>query len=297
MIAVVPALLSLVAVASPVDEALDRMIASRGEAYLAARDDLLAQGPAALPVVDARLAAAPDAEARATLLAARAWLVAPDACARAYRVQGLDPQVYLRARKAVPLASRELARLPDEAKPVLVELWTKTRDAYPWAPASAYPKGADVDALRAAEREALDAGLLQAMGGSRLDVAPLLARALVDERAPSLRRAAAQALGLTHDARAVDPLVRALKGDADPSVRHAAIAGLGVHRSRAALDVLAELVVHGDDATRATAATALATLGSSWANADPALREGAIRALRAAPKSGAVDQALARLSR
>ena len=290
-------ILLVVAAAAPVHATLDRMIAVDGPAYLAARDELLTHGRDALPVVDARLAAAQGAE-RASLAAARAWLVAPEACARAYAVQGLDPAVYGRARKAIPLATRELARLPDEAKPVLVELWTKTRAAYPYAPPSAYPRGSDVASLRAAERAALDVGILFALSSSGLAEAPtLLAAALVDEKDPDVRRAAAQGLGRTHDPRAVAPLARAARTDADASIRHAAITALGVHRSRASLDVLATIVVDGDDAARATAAGALAVLGSSWANGDPALRDGAIRALQAAPKTRATTEALARLRR
>lgn len=314
MTTTIPAiLLALSAAAAPtteVDQVLARMTTSQGGVYLAARDELLVIGADALPLVEQRLAAAKSPAERSTLLAARAWLLVPEACAHAYSLDGLDPARWTRARVREPQVARELGRLPPDARPVLIELWTKTRDVYPYAPAAAYPKGLDPRTARAMEEQALAAGVLHALGGSGLDLAPaLLTQALVDERDPVLRRTAAQALGATKTAGAVSTLGQvAFDRRDDASVRAAALVGLGSHRSAAALDVLARMLASDEDTTlRTTAATALANLASAWAahargdlDGGAALQAGALQALRAvktddARLKAAVSASLARL--
>lgn len=291
-------LLTTLAAAEPIDHLIDRLVIAQGAGYVAARDDLRARAHEALPVVDARLREAREGDERMTLLAARAWLVAPDACAQAYDVEGLKPDVYLRARSPIPLATRDLSRLPNEAKPVLFEMWLKTRASYPFANETAYPASAKVGDLRAAEQQALAVGMLFALGSSDLrDAHAPLASAVRTERDPAIRRAAAQALGRTHDARAVSVLDAVARTDRDESVRLTAVAALGAHRSQASLALLTDHLQSKDVRVRDVAATALATLGSSWTTSGVRLRAGAIEALRAAPASPAVDAALRRLSR
>ena len=75
-----------------------------------------------------------------------------------------------------------------------------------------------------------------------------------------MRSAAATALGLTGDARAVDPLIAALS-DPEPSVVWEAARALGLIRDGAATGPLFACLTHAKQEVRCDAATALGRIG------------------------------------
>lgn len=219
----------------------------------------------------AQLAPAAQRTLAAQVREARARV--PAAFASMEHLSGLQPRVYLRARLRQPTVVRELQALgPDGLLPMLSVLAV---DGYP-------------QALAPAEREALEVGLLQAVGTLRdARAEPVLRAAFLGLARPESVRAAAEGLGaLCGDAQvsflAAQSRERAVQGSA-------ALDGLGFCRRAEALRPLVEGLTAAltPEHVRA-AARGLGRLGSTWAvqsearsgrAVDPALGAEAARAL------------------
>lgn len=234
------------------------------------RHPLLARVGLAVSLAASWIAAQP---AWASGTAADGWAgVAPSSApssAAIPRIPGVDPRVYLRARKPQPTATRDLAALPLEVSLTIL----REGPAAFLAELSAYPPSLtppEVAALRAREARALTLGALAAVAAAGDALGPELALAALAPHLASseveVRAEAALRLGQTRAPAAVGRLEALAHGDGDPDVRAAACAGLGQHRSAEALAALEPLVLDGTDAERqATAVRALGALGSRWA--------------------------------
>src|SRR5262245_30342645 len=109
----------------------------------------------------------------------------------------------------------------------------------------------------------------------RTRVLPALLEALKD-RVPTVRRAAAIALGKSQEAEAFAPLVQVAKSDVDRDARHAAIIGLGLLAAPGALSLLKETVENPREQTaaRVYGATVLGFCGGGTASLRSVLSEG-----------------------
>ena len=294
-----------------VDQLLRQLRVSRGDAYLAARDQLVRLGPEAHGAVRARLekAAWTPRSWRDDLTAAVAdsWLAAPELASKAYALRGLQPQVYLGNRRPQPTVASELLQ-SDIPAPVLFELYLSTFERYPFSKADDFPPGTEAALItqhQAQERAALAEGVLFALGRSGHPAAPhLLGEVLLDARAPlGARSIAAQSLAETGSVEAFATLKRALSGvRASDPLRPAVVAAFGSVRSDASLAVLqAEAKAGASLEAKRTAVAALGLLGSSWvheaAGTDP---EGELRGkvattlagILASPDGEALEDAL-----
>ncbi|MGH7149236.1 MAG: HEAT repeat domain-containing protein, partial [Planctomycetota bacterium] len=112
----------------------------------------------------------------------------------------------------------------------------------------------------------------------RARVLPALLDALKD-RVPSVRRAAAVALGKTQEAEAFAPLLQVAKADPDRDARHGALLGLGLLAAPGALSLLRETVENPNEptASRLYGAAALGFCGGGTASLRAVLTEGAGR--------------------
>ena len=195
---------------------------------------------------------------------------APDAAARVRQTRGLDPAAYLKARRPIPLATRELTRM--KLSPgALFEAWMFHR-AFPKSrPAGAYPDHAQarVDELRAAEAVALEEGLLTALARTRH---PLSANVLLEQlqsQSPRRQQLAAVLLGETRLPVAQARLVSLLEDDrVRGPLRSAALVGLGKVRDLSALKRLVAEVSTTDRPTdeRRALIGALANTGNRFAH-------------------------------
>ncbi len=120
-------------------------------------------------------------------------------------------------------------------------------------------RGDGEEAPTLAEYEAL----ARALGAQGAACVPTLLR-LLDAQDRDTRRWAAHALGLAHDARAIDPLVRRL-ADNRSEVRKAAAQALGALGDAHALDPLIQCLTNRDQETRRAAVLALGDLGDERA--------------------------------
>src|SRR5262245_23102721 len=112
----------------------------------------------------------------------------------------------------------------------------------------------------------------------RARVLPALLEALKD-RVPTVRRAAAIALGKTQEAEAFAPLLQVAKSDPDRDARHGAVPGLGLLAAPGALSLLKEIVENPKEPTAARlyGAAALGFCGGGTASLRSVLSEGAGR--------------------
>lgn len=186
----------------------------------------------------------------------------------AVSIAGVDPRVYLRARKAEPSAVRELRELPAE---VAIRILTEGPDAF-LADAAHYPAHLTVDEvarLRLLEIRALTRGAMAALvahaGRSQPALVVAHLRPFLMHPDPTLRAEAAERLGQS-GGDVVAMLAGLAWSDPEPQVRAAACAGLGQHRSAEAFAALEPLVLGGNDPNRQVAAVrALGVLSSRWA--------------------------------
>jgi HEAT repeat protein len=255
------------------------------------------------------------------LLAGSAPAGAAPATVDGVSLRGVDPRVYLKARRPVPLVLRELRALPAEVSVRILEGET----AGFLAPDDAFPealKEAEREALRALEERALVTGALAAIAEKDDRRAPALIARFLSHEDPLVRAEAAERLGQTSAPNVIERLVQVAWSDGDETVRGAACAGLGHQRSAAALEALTPFVLDDpaaapgaaagsqgfakDGVRQVAAIRALATLGSAWAweargdIAQGARLRGAARALleRLRPQGEAAiaaDEVLARL--
>lgn len=182
-------------------------------------------------------------------------------------VKGVDPRVYLKARRPAPHAVRELKAAPLE---VSLRILRQGPGAF-LVDERAYPrhlKEVERLRLRTLEEQALLTGALAAVAEKNPPEATTLIAPFLKHADPRVRAEAAERLGQTRGD-VVELLVEVARADVDVTVRGAACAGLGRHRSAAALSALAPFVVEDDkddDSLRRVAAVrALGVLGSSWA--------------------------------
>lgn len=181
-------------------------------------------------------------------------------------VDGVDPRVYLKARKPVPSAIADLKLAPLD---VSLRILKDGPEGF-LVEDSAYPPALDHKAreeLRVLERRALLVGALHAVADQKpTGVASLIAGQLA-ARDPLVRAEAADQLGELGDIdTVVTVLARVAREDADVRVREAACVGLAKARSLNALSALAPFVLDSSDEARQRAAIrALPVLGSKWA--------------------------------
>jgi hypothetical protein len=142
-------------------------------------------------------------------------------------VSGVDPAVYLKARKPEPHAMRELKRLPVEMSVQILE--ARTLDAFL---ATEYPKGVNVAELRAKEERALIEGALASVAERKHQRAQEFVAKHLANPDPYIRAAAAQ--------RSTDlaKLMVIAERDADDGVRAAALIGIASLRNKDALNAL-----------------------------------------------------------
>ena len=218
-------IVTLLLISAPLDGALDRLQQTEGASYLEARQ-ALAQ-PALREQLAQRVAQArydhrswrSDALVEAALI----WATQPEVAQRALTLRGVDPRFYRTQRKLQPVVGQELIRAQVPAA-VLVELYTKTFDQYPWTDRAAYP-ATDSElfgTLRAKEQRALREGILSALSQQEHPAAEaLLASVATDLKVEWALRATATR-GLKTEA----PILLALR-DPDHRVASSAVVALG----------------------------------------------------------------------
>lgn len=212
----------------------------------------LAAAPAAAAPLLGEGALAPSAQ-RSLAASIRAERAAhPERFTRVHGLVGVQGRFYRTTRSQRPEVTQELRALgPDALLPML--------DALAF---SEYPRALSPD-----ERDALELGLLDAVGALRDRRAePVLRAAFERLTNPESIRAAARALGTL----AGDGEVAALTAAARrPSARQAAaLEGLGASRRADAARVLVEVLdATSDAAALEGAARGLAAVGSTWAQA------------------------------
>lgn len=204
-----------------------------------------------------------------SFMAALVLTLASASLATPAAIRGVDPRVYLKARKPVPAAIADLKAAPVELSRRIIsdgpDGFLVGDDAYP-AALAAEPRSA----LRALERRALVIGALHALALRKpVDAHDLIASQLA-ARDPLVRADAADQLGQLGQLDNVDSIVtllaRVAREDQDVRVREAACVGLAKARSQASLLALASFVLDDSDELRQRAAIrALAVLGSRWA--------------------------------
>ena len=207
-----------------------------------------------------------------SFMAALVLTLASASLATPAAIRGVDPRVYLKARKPVPAAIADLKAAPVELSRRIIsdgpDGFLVGDDAYP-AALAAEPRSA----LRALERRALVIGALHALALRKpVDAHDLIASQLA-ARDPLVRADAADQLGqlgqlgqLDNVDSIVTLLARVAREDQDVRVREAACVGLAKARSQASLLALASFVLDDSDELRQRAAIrALAVLGSRWA--------------------------------
>jgi hypothetical protein len=194
----------------------------------------------------------------------------PGEALRVRQLRGIDPAWYLRARKPIPLATRELPRMKLSAG-ALLEAWLFHRDFPTKRVSDAYPAHVQdrVDELRAAETLALEEALLTALARTRHpSSSALLIEQLASESARR-QQLAAVLLGETRLPAAEAKLGQLLDDSrVRGPLRSAALIGLGKARSLPALQRLvveAQVAERSSDERRALIG-ALANVGNRFAH-------------------------------
>lgn len=255
------------AVAADVDAALDAMAASKpgdAAAYVGARAKILALGRSAVPLLESRGAAASWTAAgwvrAAAAEACRVRLVNPEVAGEVDRPAGLDPAVYGKFRRPMPLCLRDFVHRGADTIPLLIERWRWTLSEM---------KFSDGDAGKA-ERETFLRAIVEtpgqvADGRARHFLAAILADGAADVE---LRHQAGISLGQTGGVEAIAPLT-AILDDARAAERARVGSALGLGRvaDPAALDAIRARLDGAKDQVEILRAllTALGNLGSSWA--------------------------------
>ncbi len=259
------AALALLPAPARADEALRTAVvalaAERGPAYVAARDEIVAQGEAALPELD-RLAAGEDWRVAAAARACAGWIRNGET----YRLFVDDAPVVTAA--GTMRYTRGPVPYDDVLVPLLVErlLWTEE------------------DGIR---RVAV-AELLRRLRAQ--SATPALGWVLQHDEDLGVRRGAAEALERAPDDEAGEILIRALRTEGDPSVRVATAAALGARKDPGAVGVLLETLAYDSAGEcRAQAAQSLGwicdqealsgLLRALFQDADPGVRGAAALAL------------------
>ncbi len=186
------------------------------------------------------------------------------ASAAAEPLAGVDPRVYLRARKPVPEVVRELKHAKvDTAIRILtgdVSGLLAGDDAYPQA-----MKVDERQQLRFLERRALVIGAIHSIAFHKPPGALSLIQGQLTSPDSTIRAEAADQLGELGEP-AIDSLSQAANHDSDIRVREAACVGLGRVHSDHAIIALTPFVLDSKDFDRQRAALrALANIGSPWA--------------------------------
>lgn len=210
--------------------------AAPGAEYEAEKARLTAMGPRGLSLVKARQAESAYSESTwredVRFDAILFWMERPEQAQRAYDLAGLKPEVYLKKRRPIPEATRELSELG--VAPVLFELLLFTKDRYPFATGSAE------------ERAALDDALVVALGRSQH---PAAHHALLDlvrdaEQPEHLRSLAAHSLGVHGREQAESTLAELVRDSRlAPEIRHGAVRGLGQVRTARSIGLISSVLL------------------------------------------------------
>lgn len=273
------ALMAIAAVASPAhadsqlsSRSVNELVSGDGASYLDAAKRILEDGDLRASIVGAAADATFTADnferlAVEAALAARAQ--DPALVETLGDLESLEPSTYLRQRRQIPAAGRELAR---KKLPIGALL-----EAYLWPDAHFEMRGADayppsyreqVPEFQAMEKRAFEEAVLMALADSRHPAAAFaLLRELYNEQGGH-RELAAVLLGRCDAAVAREPLrlVTASKR-ASYGLREAAIVGLGKLRDAKATDALAKIAedVEATSQLRKAAIIALGQSASAWA--------------------------------
>lgn len=208
------------------------------------------------------------AGANATLMVLEAIRTRPDEISALKNVSGLDPEQYLRARRAEPAATAEVKRL--KLSPgVLLFAQRFPQFFVQDAARAAYGKknDSDVAALRAKELEAFQDAVATSLASTAHPVAAhTLADAIQHGGDTGARAMAAKVIGLADDTIALRALESVLKDTGAPdALRLAAIVGLGKVHNRPAMKALVAQLHSEKKDERDTAIRVAGNLGSKWA--------------------------------
>jgi hypothetical protein len=268
--------------AGDLESGLARMVSTTGDAYVAARDAVVAHGESARPALEAKVNGAWTQESFPTLAAAAialAHITHPDLAKRLEHVEGVDASIYLKRRRPEPECGHEIKQLGPDAVGFLLERYLKTFDRYTFTTAESLPKGSlqDPEKLASEERIALRQAIVYAIAESHHASALFVCRAVArdaNEVEPARLRAA-EGLGTQGTAAALAELV-SLEGDASTpaSVKLAAIRGVGRVPAAEALAFLQGRLAGSADERRA-AVSAIGAFGSylGWQARGAALTE------------------------
>lgn len=263
------------AVASPADAdghlpqaMIEALLALEGQAYLDARDALLADktGPGRLAqrirdrAAEAQAWSADsqlDWRVGAFVDALTMHATHPQEARRLLNLEGLDPAVYARRRKPEPSALPELQQMRHVA-PLMMELYLKGLGWYSWL---------DVTET---ERQVLQAELLAVIGSSEHEASVPFLAAVIGDRSnipDDVFRSAVRALGITDDREALSVLLEVLDDahrDGDIEVYALAVEALGgIHDVETWPHLKAELS-HADARVQAAAIRGARAYGSRW---------------------------------
>ncbi len=250
--------------AKALDATLDEMASATDAAsYLKARETVLAFGEAAVPLLKTRGAADQWTAAgwvRACAAeACRLRLTNAELVAVVDKPTGLDPAVYNKFRKPMPLCLRDFVHRGADTVPLLIERWRWTMSEYRFTDGNAGAREKDVYELAILETPGAvnDPRALQFLAGVIADT----------DRAANLRAQAAVSLGMCGGTAGLPTLTSFLDDARQPlSVREGCALGLGRVPDNAALDaVRTRLDAQGQDpAIMRALLGGLGNLGSSW---------------------------------
>ena len=249
---------------------IEELLALEGQAYLDARDALLAgetePGRLARQILEgggygAQAEGGASQPGWAVLVFADALAMHgthPQEARRLLNLQGLDPEVYTRRRKPEPSALLELKRMRHVA-PLMMELYLKGLGWYTW-----------LDGATETEREILQAELLIAIGVSGYESSVPFLIEVVEDRGnlpDDVFRAAVLALGSTGSLEAL-PILLGVLEDAhfvDDIVLYAlTVEALGKIRDVETWPHLKAELSHADPRVRVAAIRGARAYGSRW---------------------------------
>ena len=252
---------------------IEALLALEGQAYLDARDALLA-GETELGGLAQRIrdgaaeaqaegaASQPDWRVVAFVDALTMHATHPQEARRLLDLEGLDPEVYTRQRRPEPSALRELQQMRHVA-PLMMELYLKGLGWYSW-----------LAGVTETERQVLQAELLTVIGGSDHEASVPFLAAVIEDRGSipdDVFRSAVRALGSTDDREALPVLLEVLDDahrDEDVEVYALTVEALGgIHDAETWPHLQAELS-HADARVQAAAIRGARAYGSRWHWAD-----------------------------
>lgn len=260
---------------------IEALLALEGQAYLDARDALLAGktelGGLAQQIRDGAAeaqagsaASQPDWRVGAFVDALTMHATHPQEASRLLNLEGLDPAVYARRRKPEPSALPELQQMRHVA-PLMMELYLKGLGWSSWLE------------VTETERQVLQAELLTVIGSSEHEASVPFLTAAIEDRGSipdDVFRSAVRALGSTDDREALPVLLEVLDDahrDGDIEVYALTVEALGgIHDVETWPHLQAELS-HADPRVRAAAIRGARAYGSRWHWADDPAQGDAMR--------------------